>query len=439
MNFLSFKILTVLLLAFVISTTSFGQSDTTFVPENKGYKLVYKDEFNTIGTPNLNDWLFRVNKKFGGASVKENVFQGIAYDGSKNGCLLIPFTYDSTLSEGNQFKGGGVVSTHNFGYGYYETRVKLYGGSKELSGLHQSFWSMGLTGTNEGEGKGVRDSLVNADLFPQENRVLEIDGFEQNSKDNILSQNYHIYTPTHLMEAPKNSHIKQDLSQWIVIGYEWLPDRINFYCNGKYSSTKFLNDKWKVYAPQNFWLTALPVNLKSWGGLVIPPKNAAMQVDYFRFYTKKQNGINLIGNNSFEYGAEKNTYPIAWIASRTKANIEEAIKVVTDSAEAKEGKRFLEMKYAKSFKASTKQILEFIPNGEYNISAWVKCSKGNKASLLANSGTNKKVIQVAPSNEWKRVDIKGLKVIDNKAIIEFTCDAAANESLKVDNVEFVLN
>ena len=105
----------------------------------------------------------------GGNSKQENVKVASLEDGT--GCLQINFTCDSALSTEKQFKGGGVVSTHNFGYGYYEVRVKLYGGTKELSGLHQSFWSMGLTGTNEGEGKGIRDALVNNDLIPQENRV----------------------------------------------------------------------------------------------------------------------------------------------------------------------------------------------------------------------------------------------------------------------------
>ncbi|MCW3109246.1 MAG: hypothetical protein JWQ09_3752 [Segetibacter sp.] len=285
------------------------------VAKAKGYRLLFEDDFNKQGKPNSTNWLLRNNAKYGGISFPGNVIQDKATDGSGAGCLLIQFTYDSSQKREMQFRGGGVVSTYNFGYGYYETRVKLYGGSSELAGFHQSFWSMGLTGTNEAEGKGVRDGLVNADAFPQENRVLEIDGFEQDSKHNVLAQNYHIYTPTHESEAPKPNHLAKDLSKWVVMGYEWLPDRVNFYCDGKYLSTQKLDGMWKVYAPQNFWLTALPVNLASWGGLKVPPTGAAMQVDYFRFYAKSLPAVNRIGNAGFEYGQAGNTYPIAWIVA----------------------------------------------------------------------------------------------------------------------------
>ena len=153
--------------------------------EKDGYKLVYEDNFNKPGKPASSDWLLRNNKKFGGVSCPENVVQEKSDDGE--GCLLIKFTRDTTRKADEQYLGGGIVSTHNFGYGYYETRVKLYGGSPEISGLHQSFWTMGLTGTNEAEGAGVRDSLVNADAIPAQNQVLEIDGFEQDSKHNYLA------------------------------------------------------------------------------------------------------------------------------------------------------------------------------------------------------------------------------------------------------------
>lgn len=432
------------LLAFIaLASTSLSQlaaqdlKNENCNPEKNGYELLFKDEFNNSSVPNANDWLLRVNQKMGGASVKENVIQTKSSDGE--GCLMVKFTYDSTKPKETQFMGGGVVSTHNFGYGYYEARVKLYGGKKELSGLHQSFWTMGLTGTNEGEGKGVRDKLVEADLLPKKNQVLEIDGFEQNSKDNVLSQNHHIYTPTHLSEAPKEKFVKQDLSQWIVMGYEWLPDKINFYCNGKLISTKDLTGKWKVYAPQNFWLTALPVSFKGWGGLSIPAEGVGMLVDYFHYYAKKLVATNLIGNDGFEYGGEKNTYPMAWITGMTNGSNPDAIKVVTDSVGAKEGNRYLEIKYNQPFKATAKQIIEFIPNGKYNLSAWIKSSGGQKmATLSCTSGTNTQLVNIETTDAWKKIEIKGIHVTDNKATVVLSCIGNSNNWLQIDKVEFSL-
>ncbi len=409
--------------------------DSSFKPEKNGYQMVFSDEFNKGLVPNNNDWLHRINQKMGGNSTQENVKVTTLPDGI--GCLQINFTNDSTLSLEKQYKGGGVVSTHNFGYGYYEIRVKLYGGNKELSGLHQSFWSMGLTGTNEGEGKGVRDALVNKDLIPQENRVLEIDGFEHNSKDNTLAQNYHIYTPTHLSEAPKNKPIKQDLSKWIVMGYEWLPDRINFYCNRQLFSTKYLADKWKVYAPQNFWLTALPVNLNAWGGLNIPPKDAAMNVDYFRFYAKKNAATNLVGNASFEYGAKGNTYPIAWIVTRTDGNNPDAVKVINDSIGAQEGKHYLEIKQDKNYKATMKQILEFIPDGKYSFSARVKGNVGDKSGVLTiYSGKKSKTIPIKATDKWQQIKLNDIQVANNNATIQISVFGDAGKLLDIDDVVF---
>ena len=409
--------------------------DSSFTPEKNGYQLLFSDEFNKGITPNNTDWLYRINQKMGGNSKQENVKVTNLEDGT--GCLQINFTYDSTLSTEKKFKGGGVVSTHNFGYGYYEVRVKLYGGTKELSGLHQSFWSMGLTGTNEGEGKGVRDALVNKDLIPQENRVLEIDGFEHNSKDNTLAQNYHIYTPTHLSEAPKNNHLKQDLSKWIVMGYEWLPDRINFYCNGNYFSTKYLADKWKVYAPQNFWLTALPVSLKAWGGLNIPTKEAAMNIDYFRFYAKKNAATNLVGNASFEYGTKGNTYPIAWIVTKTNGNNPDAVKVVADSTGPKEGTHYLEIKYHNAYKATAKQVLEYIPNGKYSFSAWIKGNLGDKAGVVTiNTGKKSSTIPIKATDKWQQIKLNDIQVAKNIATIEINIEGNANQQLDIDDVVF---
>jgi hypothetical protein len=402
----------------------------------KTYQLLYEDNFSNSGKINDNDWLYRNNVKMGGASWPENVVQGKATDGSGKDCLLIKFTHDSSRPEAQQYLGGGVVSTHNFGYGYYETKVKLYGGSKELAGLHQSFWSMGLTGTNEAEGKGVRDHLVTTGVIPKENRVLEIDGFEHNSLNNKLAQNYHIYTPTHKSKAPIPESTNRDLSNWITIAYEWLPDRINFYCDGKYISTKHLDGIWTVYAPQNLWLTALPVNVAAWGGLQKPSKNAAMQVDYVRFYAKVLSGVNRIGNPGFDYGQAKNTYPIAWIVDKQKDS--NAANVTTGGISSKSGTGCLLFKSDKSYKTSVRQTIEFIPDGDYTFSAMVKSSGGQKhASIIIKTGNKEQSVRLKESSDWVKVVIPKVVVSNNQAVIEIKCNGNAGQWLMVDDVNFV--
>jgi len=405
------------------------------ISKARSYRLVFEDDFNRSGKPDASHWLYRDNAKMGGISWPGNVEQKKSPDGSH--ALHINFTYEPKLQEGQQYRGGGIVSIHNFGYGYYEAKVKLYGGDPELSGLHQSFWSMGLTGTNEAEGKGVRDSLVSLDIIPGENRVLEIDCFEQDSKGNSLGLNYHIYSPTHKSKAPVPNHITKDLSKWIVMAYEWLPDRINFYSDGKFIATKMLEGPWKLYAPQNLWLTALPVNMAAWGGLKVPGKDASMRVDYFKFYAKDLAGINRIGNADFEYGATGNTYPIAWITSRSSGNDKDAGKVVTDQSKAQTGVRYLIHQSEKDYKAVTKQLLEYIPNGVYNFSAWVKSSGGQKqASIVIRTGKSEQVIPVKANSEWTKVALKDVKVMNNQAFIEIHSNAKGGQWLMADNFEF---
>jgi len=407
-------------------------NQTSKMGEMEHGKLVYSDEFNIGNFPNSKDWMLRANAKMGGISSPNNVSQTKLNTGES--CLQINFTYDSTRRSGTQYAGGGVVSTHNFGYGYYEIKVKLYGGKPENAGFHQSFWSMGLTGTNEAEGRGVRDALVAAGQIPQENRVLEIDGFEHNSMNNILGQNYHIYTPAHISQTPHPSNFQKDLSEWITVGYEWLPGSISFFTDGKLVSTLKLESKWNIYAPQNIWLTALPVNVKGWGGLQKPSPGAAMKIDYFRYYTKHLPGANRLGNADFEYDS---TYPVAWIVEKANGNDAAAVKVLSDSTFTESGKRCLIFTARSLFRGGVKQVMEYIPDGEYTLSFLTKSSVNIRSAMVyIDAGKVKTQKNITPNTQWHRVTIPRIKVTGNQAIIEFTTNGIENEFLAIDDVRF---
>ena len=220
------------------------------------------------------------------------------------------------------------------------------------------------------------------------------------------------------------------------MGYEWLPDRINFYCDDTLISTKMLTGKWSVYAPQNVWLTALPVSTKWWGPLSVPPKSAAMQVDYFKFYSKKLPDANVIGNASFEYGNNDNTYPIAWVVPQMNNN-PDAVKISSDSLEAKEGKRLLELRYNKEAPATAKQIIEFIPNGSYAFSAWVKGGIAKSdASITISSGAKTVTIPIKTSDKWQQIKRKNIPVLGNRATIEIKATGKEGQVLKIDEVVF---
>lgn len=430
-----FTLLTLLGFNFTISYAQ-QMAPAPVAPGLKG-QLVFTDDFNKGKTPDPKHWLYRINAKMGGVSETPNVLQTKLNSGQS--VLQIKFVFDSTRNVGRQYGGGGVVSTHNFGYGYYETVVKLYGGRVDMAGFHQSFWSMGLTGTNEGEGAGVRDSLVQADLFPEENRVLEIDGFEHDSKHAVLAQNYHIYSPLHTSQAPQPSHSEVDINGWVKVAYEWRPGSVAFFVNDKLISTLKLEGKWDIFSPQNFWLTALPVDVKAWGGLKKPAPGAAMNVDYFKFYTQHMPKVNRIGNAGFEYQVLNGspTYPVAWIVARKNGNDTSVVKVLRDSLQAYRGNACLAIQSAKPYKAAVKQILEYIPNGRYTFSAFVKSpGKQNTARISIASGRQLKKIVLKGSPSWRKVELPNVMVRNHQAIIAINATGHCRQTLMIDAMNF---
>ena len=136
-----------------------------------GYTLVYQDNFDGASV-NENDWFYRESGLYAGSyNRKENVTEA-------GGHLNVAFRKEDINGDGStsEYTGGGVISKRNFGYGYYETRAKLIGGVK---GFHQSFWTIGLPyGDTTTLGY---ETLVNAAVMPYYGRMIETDGFEQNS------------------------------------------------------------------------------------------------------------------------------------------------------------------------------------------------------------------------------------------------------------------
>jgi hypothetical protein len=66
--------------------------------------------------------------------------------------------------------GGGVISKHQFGYGYYETLSKPFMAGK---GVHSAFWQAG-------------GAIANNDVF-------EIDSYEIDSKENMGCNNLYLH------------------------------------------------------------------------------------------------------------------------------------------------------------------------------------------------------------------------------------------------------
>lgn len=378
------------------------------------YSLLFEDHFSGTSL-NTNNWVCRTGDVFGGINRQENVWVGSDSDSNTN--LHMDFKYEDFNNDGTaEYTGGGVISRKNFGYGYYEVRAKLYGASK---GLHQSFWTMGTSNSVD----------VNSGLAPANNQVLEIDGFEVDSATpNTIGTNSHYYIPSHVSNGSANHSI--DTTNWFVMGYEWLPGRINFYINNSLVRTITLS---QYYAPQNVWLTAL-ATVTGFGGAVPPNAGAQMQVDYFRFYGKKTEG-NLIGNNGFEYSysTPNDQNPIGWI--ETGDNTESSY-INTDYYD---GGYSLKHSSAASYNVTTKQILNYIPNSNYKLTAWVKSSGGQtEATMKATGyGGTDLSVNIPELGTWTQITIDNINVTNNNAVISFVSNAAASQWILVDKVEFI--
>ncbi|MBC7569889.1 MAG: glycoside hydrolase family 16 protein [Spirosoma sp.] len=332
-----------------------------------------------------------------------------------NNVLTINYDRNQDAAGNIQYKSGGIISKQTFGYGFYEVKAKLYRATK---GLHQSFWTMGLNPKEPSASSPTADpdqyQLVANDLLPAFNTALEIDGFEQNSKDGFLASNHHVYTPFQTSSVNQLTRPNPG-TDWFRMGFLWTPTYIKFFyrseTNGQWVAvaTKSLTTdggKWDVYAPQNFWLTALatPEYPTWWDGETrSPASDAAMQVGYFKYYAKIQPGVNLIGNAGFEYSNRADAsgnYPIGWIETRNYGFDPERSAVTTNIANTNYGSRYLvHESHPTPYKCTTKQILEYIPFGNYKLTAHVRSSGGQRmAAMRVIQGGVERLINIPASS-----------------------------------------
>jgi hypothetical protein len=376
---------------------------------NEHYVLTFEDDFSA---DTLNDayWYYRTDTKWDGYNLPGNVRLGQDEAGRTN--LYIDFKKQSLSNYGGaQWTGGGIISRHNMGYGYYEVSAKLYG---DTPGFHQSFWSRGT---------GAIEDVV-AGKTPQRNGVMEIDGFEVDSVTyDRVSSTVHQHFPV-VSQFPNRSHYTMDTTEWFTWGYEWLPGRVNFYGNGEYVATIYQGS---LYAPQNLWLTGL-ADGRTDNALPLP--DASMQVDYVRYYARVDHETNFVGNQSFEYTNGVDIY--AWIVSG------DALATKATTA-ARTGAWALEHSFYRPYRAVTKQRLQYIANGTYRLSAWVMSSGGqSEAKLQVTDSSGVLAEQDLPqSSAWMQVTLD-VTVTNNEADINIISAGSGSDIwLRVDDMAFV--
>lgn len=373
-------------------------------PSDKGYELLFDESFKG-GKLNENDWRYRIDRRTGfgymdGLNRKENVMV-------KDGALHMVLNHE--MIDGKwENTGGGIISKHNFGYGYYECLSKPF---MEGHGAHTSFWQRGAKNPN--------------------NDIFEIDSYEIDSKTWLATNNLYFDLPYKGLVRRPWPHRAQvpfslDKDGWFLDAYEFTPEGVIFYDNGKIVAKA----EWdQLNAHQAVWLTAL-----NGVGKVDSTKQPAESVfKYFRYYAKDYPGITILPNGNFEYNQAKYNpqKPLCWNNEGTNG----AIQVI-------EGNAFLENYKLRigapaPFKASIKQQLEFIRNGVYQFSAMVRSSGGQDEAFvkISDYGGKDLVLKVPASEKWTKISIP-VKVSNHQVTISIGSQGSMDQWMEVDDVLF---
>lgn len=375
-------------------------------PKGKGYVLLFEELF-TGDRINQKDWRYRIDRRQGygymdGLNRKENVYV-------KDSALHIVLNHEMINGKWEN-TGGGIISNHDFGYGYYECLSKPFMAGH---GVHTSFWQ-----------RGSRYAY---------NNIFEIDSYEVDSKTFVATNNLYFdlgFDGSKRRPWPHRAQVPFSLDKdgWFLDAYELTPDGIFFYDNGKivaYAEWDQLNAK------QNVWLTAL----NGVGKVDTAFQPAESVFKYFKFYAKDYPGITILPNGNFEYNQDlyDATHPLCWITEGT----ESALHIVKGDAFFEQYK--LRIGKAEPYNASIKQHLEYIMNGDYQLSFMIRNSNKAPHSFvkISNHGGKDIVLDIPSSSTWKNITIPNIHVSNHQVDVAISSEGKSDEWIDIDDVLFL--
>lgn len=373
-------------------------------PVGRGYQLVFEDNFDGDSV-NTAHWYFREGRRTAGSYInginrKENVRV-------KDGILYVDCRHEKIDGQ-MEYTGGGIISRANFGYGYYECKSKPFMAGR---GVHTSFWQSG-------------------GAYPNSN-VFEIDSHEIDSKSYIGCNNLYVHLgnkeQTYVPWPHRaNLQFSTDEEGWWIDAYEYTPDGVIFYDNGRVVAQAEWHD---LNAAQQVWLSAL----NGCGKVEEDKQPGYSAFDYFRFYTRDYPGVNILQNGNFEFNQDKaDPYiPMCWKVEGTP----KVVKVVTGNTSRDNYK--IRFSSEEDYRSRLIQELTYIMDGKYILSAMVRSSGGQeKAEIVAYSGKNKKKTSIKASMNWKRVEFP-VQVTSHMVTIELNTVAKAGQWLEFDDINLM--
>jgi hypothetical protein len=397
MSSLRFRLLGVVLLVVPLARAT---------PPAPDYELLFADEFNGDRV-NERDWMFRTGARTGTGIDGLNLARNVRV---AEGHLIVTARHE--VVDGKPANtGGGVISRHRFGYGYYECRSQPFMAGR---GVHTAFWQRGMGG-------------------PENNSIFEIDSHEIDSTQKIACNNLYVDVSTRgFMELawPHRAQVPLQLpaDRWWVDAYEYTPDGVVFYDHGRIVARA---DFPELVAQQNVWLTAL----NGVGKVDTDKQPGEVRFDYFRFYARDYAGANLLGNGGFEYNQDKIDLqrPVSWRETGDEA----ASRVVRGAAAHGDFK--LRHGAERVYAVTTAQTLQFIRNGDYEVRARVRRGGAAKVARLAVSGFGGETLtaDVPASEVWTTVRIPRVAVANHGVTVAIESEGGAGDWLEVDEVQFM--
>jgi len=378
-------------------------------PPSAEYKLLFAEEFD--GT-NLNEsvWGYRVGARTNGYIQGFNYKQNVSV---ADGSLHIACRAEKRNGR-TEHTGGGVIGRIQLGYGYYESRSKPFMAGR---GVHSAYWQAGGAVPN--------------------NQIFEIDGYEIDSKSWVACNNLYVHlAPKGMSETPW-PHRAQipftlDKDGWFVDAYDYSPDGVTFYDNGKVVARV---DFPGLTAAQVVWLTAL----NGCGRVDESTQPNETLFDYFRYYARDYPGVNLLPNGAFEYNLDKidPAKPVAWVVAGDKSTC----RVIADPAPRDSRNRHV-LRLGRdqaAFATSLSQRLEYIRNGTYTLTTRVRSSGDLKTARLhvAGTGADEKQIAIPKADAWTPLRLDDIAISNNHATLSIEVDGAPGQWVELDDIQFL--
>ena len=391
-------------------------------PPSDDFQLMFSDEFDGDSL-NTELWNTRKGISRGGVHKDEN-------NRIENGKLYIDYKKEAD----GTYTCGGIITKLPLTYGYYETRVKVFG---ETGGLHTSFW----TADSGGHADGV--------AVPPVGGVLEIDGFEIDSETPDRISMGHI---DWILDRFGSIHDllfydKIDASEdFITMGFLWEPNGIKYYINDELVKE---DDRVRFFGATHLWLTALamPDSRKE---LIDDSKlPGASEFEYFRYYQRPMSGANLIGNFSFEYdnalmsGKEKMAVPDMGTLTNWHESGDVDSSFVRADEIAYDDYCYLRHGMGVPYAVYTSQKIYSIVNGTYKLSAYVMGNNECDEAYLAAYDKNgnllcKKDLGVLTEDSWTKVELIDIPVTENFADVGIYSKGGEKAYILADSVYFEL-